>query len=292
MDTIILEGITYTKASILAKRFRYTSDYIGQLCRSGKVVCHMVGRTWYVTESSLLDHKDTRYKEARLDEKTIKYNAREVTESDKISVMPRITKETKSLQNTVRNFESRLNWSAGRYFEDEAELLPQPVVRKRILPQVPPVIEVKPAEAERIAVKIVETPKQKLEFTELPEIPLRGHLTVTDASLAVNDEVLPERPPVKPSPAVLDHEDVKREKVRAPRHATPLRFAPQTVTDPAPRFSPQLLLLTATASSLSLVLFLLFSSQTYVFEGQTLSASVHFSADAMATIWAFLSGQL
>ncbi len=36
----------------------YAQDYIGQLCRSGKLDCTMVGRSWFVTEESLLSHRE------------------------------------------------------------------------------------------------------------------------------------------------------------------------------------------------------------------------------------------
>jgi len=57
MDTITLEGSVYTKLSVLAKKYNYTTDYIGQLCRSGKLDAQLVGRSWYATESSLKVHK-------------------------------------------------------------------------------------------------------------------------------------------------------------------------------------------------------------------------------------------
>src|SRR3989344_1941095 len=37
----------------------YASDYIGQLCRGGKVESRMVGRTWFVSKESILKHKES-----------------------------------------------------------------------------------------------------------------------------------------------------------------------------------------------------------------------------------------
>lgn len=34
----------------------YSADYIGQLCRAGKLDAKMIGYTWYVTEKSVFDH--------------------------------------------------------------------------------------------------------------------------------------------------------------------------------------------------------------------------------------------
>ncbi|MDP3958466.1 MAG: hypothetical protein Q8Q36_03330, partial [bacterium] len=40
-----------------ARLVKYSNDYIGELCRSGKVEARQIGRLWYVEESSLLAHK-------------------------------------------------------------------------------------------------------------------------------------------------------------------------------------------------------------------------------------------
>lgn len=61
MDTVDVNGVSYEKASLLAKEFKYTSDYIGQLCRAKKVEAQLIGRTWYVNRSSLENHRATKY---------------------------------------------------------------------------------------------------------------------------------------------------------------------------------------------------------------------------------------
>lgn len=35
----------------------YMADYIGQLCRAGKIDCRQVGRVWFVNEESILNHQ-------------------------------------------------------------------------------------------------------------------------------------------------------------------------------------------------------------------------------------------
>ena len=57
-DTLILEGKTYISARRASKVISYAQDYIGQLCRAGKLDCRMVGRSWFVTEASLIAHRD------------------------------------------------------------------------------------------------------------------------------------------------------------------------------------------------------------------------------------------
>jgi hypothetical protein len=56
-DSVILEGKIYISAKRAAKIINYAQDYIGQLCRSGKLDCKMIGRSWFVTEESLLAHR-------------------------------------------------------------------------------------------------------------------------------------------------------------------------------------------------------------------------------------------
>lgn len=47
----------YISASSAGKIFGYTTDYIGQLCRSKKVDGIMIGHFWFVSESDLINHK-------------------------------------------------------------------------------------------------------------------------------------------------------------------------------------------------------------------------------------------
>ena len=56
MKNVTLEGIDFVKASEVAKQFGYTSDYIGQPCRSKKINARLVGRTWFVNIPSLEAH--------------------------------------------------------------------------------------------------------------------------------------------------------------------------------------------------------------------------------------------
>jgi len=42
MDKVVFDKKEYTKASIAAKQFKYTSDYVGQLCRLEKVDARLV----------------------------------------------------------------------------------------------------------------------------------------------------------------------------------------------------------------------------------------------------------
>lgn len=62
MEEISVKGEKYIKAAVIADKFGYTSDYVGQLCRSRQVKATLVGRSWYVSEKSLSEHKRSRYR--------------------------------------------------------------------------------------------------------------------------------------------------------------------------------------------------------------------------------------
>lgn len=109
MDEISLKGENYVKASILARKFGYTADYVGQLCRADQVTATLIGRSWYVTEESLLQHKKGRYRStlAKSKEMVRKY-------ADEYRQSPRTT----NVKRIVR------------YEEDEGDLLPALKVRE------------------------------------------------------------------------------------------------------------------------------------------------------------------
>ena len=62
MEVLTVNGKNYVKASAAARDLGYTADYVGQLCRSGKVDAILVGRSWYVCKDSIKGHKSTRYR--------------------------------------------------------------------------------------------------------------------------------------------------------------------------------------------------------------------------------------
>lgn len=57
MDEILIEDKKYVSSKQAAKITGYAKDYIGQLCREGRVPARLVGRSWYVLESAIQDHR-------------------------------------------------------------------------------------------------------------------------------------------------------------------------------------------------------------------------------------------
>ncbi len=58
-DNLILQDKNYISAKLASVIFGYTSDYVGQLCRLGKLECKMIGRSWFVSEESVIKHRET-----------------------------------------------------------------------------------------------------------------------------------------------------------------------------------------------------------------------------------------
>jgi len=110
METLVLDGKKYVKASKAAKAAGYTSDYVGQLCRGGKVDAHLVGRSWYVNQDELGTHRTEKKRMSRA--KAREQVKKAVAEKQEISS-----------KTVTKNYESRI-----QYENDESDLMPE--VRK------------------------------------------------------------------------------------------------------------------------------------------------------------------
>jgi hypothetical protein len=111
MEVLTLNGRTYVKASKAARDLGYASDYVGQLCRSGSVDAHLVGRTWYVNPDTLGAHRMEKKRNARV--KAREHARKSIEEARSL----RVQQDTKSFKNI-----------AIRYEGDAEELIPE--VRK------------------------------------------------------------------------------------------------------------------------------------------------------------------
>lgn len=57
MDELFIEDKKYISSKQAAKITGYAKDYVGQLCREGRVPARLVGRSWYVLEGAIQDHR-------------------------------------------------------------------------------------------------------------------------------------------------------------------------------------------------------------------------------------------
>ncbi|HMO77697.1 MAG TPA: hypothetical protein PKA42_01085 [Candidatus Paceibacterota bacterium] len=192
MKGVTIDGVEYLPATSLAKQFRYTTDYIGQLCRAKKVDAKLVGRTWYVNPLSLTKHKTARYKKVEPAEKTTEI-AKEITLS-RTEVNPEIfVSKHQKLQPTQQpHFSRRIDWKPLKYEADEVELLPK-MTRPDAIPHK---IKLNLAEATSISVKN-SSKDEKMVADELPAVSLRGKLTIeslNDSFAETAETAVPETP--------------------------------------------------------------------------------------------------
>ncbi len=108
MEVLTLQGKQYVKASKAAADLGYAKDYVGQLCRSGAVDAHLVGRTWYVNVDTLGTHRIEKKRNARV--KAREYAKKSIEESKKLAV--------KTNTNTSQNIDIR-------YESDPESLIPK-----------------------------------------------------------------------------------------------------------------------------------------------------------------------
>jgi len=57
MNELTLDGKVYVSSKQAAELTGYAKDYVGQLCREGRVEARLVGRNWYVLKSALEEHR-------------------------------------------------------------------------------------------------------------------------------------------------------------------------------------------------------------------------------------------
>ncbi len=114
MEEIIIEGKKYIPSKQAAKLTGYAKDYVGQLCREGRVPARLVGRSWYVLESAIKDH---RFGNQEKDTKEAKH-----TTKDQLPVK----KDEVSVSDT---------WDSPQYEALEVETLPS--LQKDFLEDVP-----------------------------------------------------------------------------------------------------------------------------------------------------------
>ncbi len=107
MEVLVLDGKDYVKASKAARDLGYATDYVGQLCRSGQVDAHLIGRTWYVNMDKLSHHKVEKKRTSRVKAKEYAHKTIEAHRSKKLET-----------QNNYNNI-------AIRYESDSEELIPE-----------------------------------------------------------------------------------------------------------------------------------------------------------------------
>ena len=126
-ETLIIEGRQYISSRRAAEIAEYSNDYVGQLCRAGKLICKMVGRFWYVDESSILRHKKESIKPSQTIFKKIDPSAHS---DEGISTIV----ELKPAYGRGPSFVMRKTLTVNRHETDEAEAFSSAVKNVVVIP--------------------------------------------------------------------------------------------------------------------------------------------------------------
>lgn len=182
MEVISHNGITYTKAAILAREFGYTTDYLGQLCRGKKVDARLVGRAWYVNKESLIEHRKNRYAPTETASQPgptpaeISKPIEEPTPATQVAVEPVLQKKT---LKALAHAKSIKNSNYISYSPDEGPLVP---AVKPTAEQVSQPIRITLAEAEKVPIKTEKGAPKATKYAPepIPNVYMAGKVMVTE----------------------------------------------------------------------------------------------------------------
>lgn len=190
MEALELNGATYVKATAIARELGYTADYVGQLCRGGKVDAELVGRSWYVREESIRAHKKNRYrsntaKTVTALKETIAVEEDKAEANERVPVRRYFESPTPTSAPN-KNFYSRSNEITALYTEDDSELIP--TLTRRETTMEPAEVEVRHADAKPVEVTKTEQ-SYNLEATERPKIRFKGQVSIVEPEETESTEI-------------------------------------------------------------------------------------------------------
>lgn len=209
MNTIAFDGVEYIKASVAAKDFGYTSDYIGQLCRAKKIDARLVGRTWFVSSDSIVAHKRNKHaKKASPESSSLSVTAIK-TKPSRVKIDSVVKNKTAKLVNNIVSAEPKERILKVAYDRDEEALLPTLV--KKVLPP-PKRLRIEHANSKKI--RIIGQKKKIANFKaeELPDVALSGKLSITSYPDRVVDSSDDKKPAVDSETAKEDSVSSTHEK--------------------------------------------------------------------------------
>ncbi len=194
MDELTIGDKTYVSSKRAAKITGYATDYVGQLCREGRVEARLVGRNWYVLEGAIREH--------RFGAPTEKIGSAQVT-ADK--------KETES------------KWEAPQYVAEPTAFVPE------LAPK--PVVEAAAEDQGKKAVSEMQSAWQEWFATERKALP-DGHEMLDEANLPAVIEEQVEEMPEEALETPLEAPETLEDEVMAPEPVLLSRIAQDVVEEP------------------------------------------------------------
>ncbi|MDB5195549.1 MAG: hypothetical protein JWO84_733 [Parcubacteria group bacterium] len=210
MDELTLDNKKYLSSKRAAQITGYAKDYVGQLCREGRVTARLVGRNWYVLETSILEHR---------------FGA-----EDEVSSAP----------NPPQDLEA--TWEAPKYMAEIVQAVPNLVPKA----SAPLLVEPVPLEAPKVAPEPLESPTALADmqsaWQEWFQSQEQEEKLLPDASEMLLEA--PEEVPLLPVRAVEEQErPIHIERIQTPVEHFPARNvdrAEQSVSITRSQVRPQL----------------------------------------------------
>lgn len=193
MQKISFGGKEYIRASEVAKKFRYTQDYVGQLCRNKKVEARRVGRVWYVEPFSVSAYRQTKHQSMKKDVKSKTSTVNKKEEAVSVAIKRESTvrkKPTKNVEPVLRSktarFASRKHKKAKTipktsYDVDEEVLVPIINSTKKKKVAAKKTVRIEKSHTRKVSVTSEVKKDTSFSPEKLPEIYLSGKLKVEES---------------------------------------------------------------------------------------------------------------
>jgi hypothetical protein len=194
MDEIVIEEKKYISSKRAAKITGYAKDYIGQLCREGRVPARLVGRNWYVLETAIQDHRfgdseseEIEQEKALKSEKTARTTVRPETDTilSPTWEAPRyesVSEEVLTTNNTTQDIQE--SWQAWFDHFGNTENLPKYEEKDAI--EADSEQEPEPEEGSEQRTELKEEPEEENSATNVPI-----HVHSDETARIIPTELLP-----------------------------------------------------------------------------------------------------
>src|SRR3989344_8231453 len=109
-ENLVFEGKKYILSRVAARLTKYSNDYIGELCRSGKIKARQIGKLWYIEKDSLLEYKSQNGKQGFGAQKIINarketpYESPFVSSKEKLALIPPIENKIPPYYSKISHF--------------------------------------------------------------------------------------------------------------------------------------------------------------------------------------------
>lgn len=196
MDEITIGDKIYVSSKRAAKITGYAKDYVGQLCREGRVEARLVGRSWYVLESSIREHR---------------FGKEEVGEEAELKAVPEIAPEAVEEPKTV----VASTWQAPTYAAEVPQAVPELAPKPAASAEHPAIVDMQSAWKEwfeekkqaELPSESVEAPVEDVVEVEVStyEVPVLPQVEEQDSYVPVTR--VPEAPEAEEEPAPVAVEE-------------------------------------------------------------------------------------